>query len=214
MHDSSIVIARPASPTQLVLLFHGVGSSASNLRPLGEAIARAHPQSMVVSVEGPHPSTLGSGREWFSVVGITEQNRPQRIAAVMPLFLQTVAHWQRDSSVAPGATVLVGFSQGAILTLESTQVEPAPAGRVIALAGRFAQPVRRAPHSLRFHLVHGADDKVVAPTHSREAATALQALGAPVTLDLLPGLGHGIDDRALQLVLRYAGEDDNPARHP
>ena len=34
----------------------------------------------------------------------------------------------------------------------------------------------------------------------------LQAVGgAQVTLDLLPGLGHGIDARALRLVLGYVG---------
>jgi len=190
-----------------VLLFHGVGSSAANLVPLGEAIARARPGAMVVSVDAPHPSTLGSGREWFSVVGITEQNRPERIAAILPLFLDTVAHWQQASGVGPAETVLVGFSQGAILALEATQVADTAiaAGRVIALAGRFAQPVRRAPRDLRYHLVHGEQDGVVPTSASVHAARALQALGADVTLDLLPGLGHGIDGRALQLVIGYLG---------
>ena len=207
MHETSIVVARPQGASQLVLLFHGVGSSAANLAPVGEAIAQARPEAMVVSVDAPHPSTLGSGREWFSVVGITEQNRPQRIAEAMPRFLDTIAHWQQVSGIGPAGTVLVGFSQGAILALESTQVDTGPvtAGLVIALAGRFAQPVRRAPKALQFHLIHGQQDGVVAPNLSAEAARALQALGGAVTLDLLPGLGHGIDARALQLVIRYVG---------
>jgi phospholipase/carboxylesterase len=206
MHEASIVIARPPAATGLVLLFHGVGSSAANLVPLGEAIAQAHPQAMVVSVDGPLPSTLGSGREWFSVVGITEQNRPERIAAVMPLFLDTVAHWQQSSGVGPAGTVLVGFSQGAILSLESTQVDATPsAARVIALAGRLAQGVRRAPAGVRFHLVHGQQDPVVSASFSSDAAQSLQALGSEVTLDLLPGLGHGMDARALRLAIGYVG---------
>jgi phospholipase/carboxylesterase len=207
MHDGSIVIARPDRPAQLVLLFHGVGSSAANLAPVGEAISKADPNAMVVSVDAPHPSTLGSGREWFSVVGITEQNRGQRIAKVMPLFLQTVAKWQQEGGMDPLATALVGFSQGAIMSLESTQGEggPIPAQRVIAMAGRFAGPVRRAPPSLRFNLIHGEQDRVVPTTSSVAAASQLQALGADVTLDLLPGLGHGIDERALQLMIRYLG---------
>lgn len=207
MHDASIVVARPATANLLVLLFHGVGSSAANLVPLGEAIARARPDAMVVSVDAPHPSTLGSGREWFSVLGVTEQNRPARIAQVMPAFRQTIAHWQLASGIRPQHTVLVGFSQGAILALESTQVEgPAAAGRVIALAGRFAGPVRRAPEDVQFHLVHGEADNVVLARFSVEAAAALQAQGAQVTLDLLPGLGHGIDGRAVGLVVqRLAG---------
>lgn len=208
MHEASIVIARPERPAQLVLLFHGVGSSAANLAPLGEAIARARPDAMVVSIDAPFPSGLGSGREWFSVLGITEQNRPERIAKVMPLFLDVISQWQRTSGVGPAGTVLVGFSQGAILSLEATQTEVAtnPAERVIALAGRFAVPVRQAPPRLRCNLIHGAQDAVVSHTFSVAAAEALKALGGDATLDLLPGLGHGIDARALQLVIGYLGE--------
>lgn len=206
MPDASVVIAQPAQPRQLVLLFHGVGSSAADLVPLGQAIAQARPEAMVVSVDAAHASTLGRGREWFSVVGVTEQDRPARVAEAMPAFLQAVARWQQASGLGPEATVLVGFSQGAIMSLEATQADVAPAARVIALAGRFAQGLRRAPPGLRFHLVHGEQDGVV-PTHfSLEAAQALQALGATVTLDLLPGLGHGIDARALRLVLGYLAD--------
>lgn len=208
MHDGAIVIASPAQPAQLVLLFHGVGSSAANLVPVGEAIARARPRAMVVSVDGPHPSTLGSGREWFSVVGITEQDRPARIAQAMPLFLGAIAHWQRASGVAPADTVLLGFSQGAILSLEATQVEggASAAGRVVALAGRFARPVRSAPDGLRLHLIHGDQDGVVPASASVDAAQAWRALGGDATLDVLPGLGHAIDGRALRLAIAYLGE--------
>lgn len=208
MHEASIVIARPERPAQLVLLFHGVGSSAANLAPLGEAIAQARPDAMVVSIDAPFPSGLGSGREWFSVLGITEQNRPERIAKVIPLFLDVISQWQRTSGVGPAGTVLVGFSQGAILSLEATQTEMAmsPAERVIALAGRFAVPARRAPPGLRYNLIHGAQDAVVSHTFSVAAAEALKTLGGDATLDLLPGLGHGIDARALQLVIGYLGE--------
>jgi phospholipase/carboxylesterase len=208
MHEGSIVVAHPSAATQLVLLFHGVGSSAESLAPIAEAIAQARPEAAVVSVAAPHPSSLGSGKEWFSVIGITEQNRPQRIAAVMPLFQETVRHWQQWSGVGPQGTVLVGFSQGAIMSLEATQTLAADgvlATAVISLAGRFAQAVRQAPSSLRFHLIHGEQDNVVATRWSIEAAQSLKEQGASVTLDLLPGLGHGIDARALRLVTRHLG---------
>lgn len=206
MHEGSVMISRPQQPTQLVLLLHGAGSSADNLAPLGGAIAQAQPEAWVVSVDGPHPSTLGSGREWFSVVGITEDDRPERIAKAMPRFRQVIEHWQVTSEIGPAHTVLVGFSQGAIMALESTQgeSEPAPAAWVIALAGRFAQPVRQAAAGMQFRLIHGELDGVVPTRYSVEAAQALQSMGGEVTLDLLPGsLGHEIDARALQLVIKY-----------
>lgn len=209
MHEGSIVIARPQQPAQLVLLFHGVGSSAQNLAPLGGALAQAHPQAFIVSANGPYQSTLGRGREWFSIVGITEENRPERVAKAMSQFREVVGHWQKVSGIGPARTVVLGFSQGAIMALESSQgaTDLPPAERVIALAGRFAQPVRRAPAGLQFHLIHGEQDGVVPPSSSVEAAQALRKMGANVTLDLLPSLGHGIDARALQLAIGYVAGD-------
>ena len=204
MSDASIVAARPpGAAEELVLLFHGVGASAANLLPLAEWIAQGRPGAFVVSVDAPHASGLGSGREWFSVLGVTEDNRTQRVAEAMPLFRDTVAHWQAQSGLAPDRTTLVGFSQGSIMSLESTQDGDGLAARVIAIAGRFAQPVRRAPAGLRFHFIHGSDDPVIPARFSVEGAGAIGRLGGSATVELLPGLGHGIDARVAQLVAGY-----------
>lgn len=206
MYDNALILARPEASDQLVLLFHGVGSSAQDLAPVGESLAQAMPRATVVSVEAPHPSQLGRGKEWFSVVGVTEENRPQRIAQAMPAFLETIRHWQGLTGIGPDRTVLVGFSQGAIMSLESTQVAldlDGAAHTVISLAGRFAEPVRCAPAHVRLHLIHGEQDGVVQTKWSVEAASQWRALGSTVTLDLLPGLGHGIDARALRRVVNH-----------
>jgi phospholipase/carboxylesterase len=198
--DGSVVVARPQPPRELVLLFHGVGSSAANLVPLAQLIARQKPQAMVVSVEGAHPSSFGSGREWFSVAGVTEANRPERIAAALPKFEQAVRQWQAEARVGAAGTTLVGFSQGAIMSLESTQALEL-AHRVVAIAGRFAQPPRRAPAVVKYRFVHGESDTVIAPRFSAEAAEALRTLGGEAAARFVPGLGHGIDERAARLVL-------------
>lgn len=200
MIDASVTVARPARPDALVLLFHGVGSTADNLVPLARLIAQQQPAAMVVSVSAPHPSSLGAGREWFSVVGITEQDRPARIAQAMPSFELAVARWQAEAGVDASRTALVGFSQGAIMSLEATQVADL-AARVVSLSGRFAQPPRRTPAGVAFRFVHGDSDPVVHPRFSVEAAESLRALGADATAQVIPGLAHGIDARAARLVL-------------
>ncbi len=204
MHDRAQVIAKPPAYDHLVLLFHGVGGSAKDLVPLGEALSRYRPSAMVVSLEAPHASELGRGWEWFSVIGIDETNRPGRIAQAMPLFLQAIAHWQQVSGQGSARTTLVGFSQGAIMSLESTQtdLQSQPlAHNLVALAGRLAEPARRAPAGVRIHLIHGEADGVVNARGSVDAARELQALGGDATLDLLPGLGHGIDNRMVARIL-------------
>lgn len=217
VHDrqADIVIQRPghaeAPDGGLLLLFHGVGSSAEDLRPLGEALAAQRPQDWVVNVRSPLPSESGGGWQWFSVLGVTEQNRPARVAAAMPAFQTAVRSWQHETGVGPAGTTLVGFSQGAIMALESTQSDGAAlAARVMALSGRFAQMPRRAPLDTDIHLMHGDQDRVMPVVLAVDAVRHLRALGARSTLDNFPGLGHGIDARVVDAIVRRMSETQAP----
>lgn len=200
--SASIVIQQPTGTAeQLIVLFHGVGANAQNMVPLGQHLANEFANAHVVSVDGPLASDLGAGRQWFSGRGVTEENRVARVKAAMPDFQAAVRHWQGVSKVGVESTALVGFSQGAIMALESTQQPQALAGRVIAIAGRFAQPPRSAPPATKLHLIHGEQDPVIPPACSVDAARRLESLGAEVTTDLIPMLGHSIDARVLGHVI-------------
>jgi phospholipase/carboxylesterase len=202
MNDGSVVIALPVKPApQLMLLFHGLGADADDLVPLGRRLARAYPQASVVSVQAPHACEFGAGRQWFSVRDVDDANRVQRVAAALPAFVEQVRRWQRDTGAGVAQTALIGFSQGAIMALHTTLSEPALAGRVISLSGRFAElPSRPAPRTT-LHLLHGMRDAVIPATLARDAAEHLVAIGADVTADLLPGLGHGVDEALVERLL-------------
>lgn len=200
--NAYIVVQRPqAAAQQLIVLFHGVGSNAQNLVPVGQQFASRNPNALVLSVEGLQASDFGQGRQWFSVAGVTEENRPERVAAAMPSFRSLIEQLQQASGVAAANTTLVGFSQGSIMALESTQVQPALAAHVVAFSGRFATVPTFAINGTSVHLIHGDADQVMSVEHSRSAARQLQALGVPVTLDIEPGMGHGINERMVLTAL-------------
>jgi len=92
-HD--LILRQPSTPSHLVLLFHGVGSSARDLAPLGETLAPQLPRAAIVSVQAPEAA--GPGWQWFSVQGVTEANRPARVAGAMALFTQAVRQWQKPA---------------------------------------------------------------------------------------------------------------------
>ena len=54
-----------------------------------------------------------------------------------------------------------------------------------------------------FLLAHGGADIVVPPTATAEASQTLDGLGFEVEAHILPGLGHGIDDRGLELAAQF-----------
>jgi len=132
----------------------------------------------------------------------------------MPLFMAVIRQWQRDTGLGPEATVLVGFSQGAIMVLEAATRagDDLLAGRVVALAGRYAQLPETSPGTATLFLVHGKADEVIHYGFTVAAARHLVALGADVVADVIPFLGHGIDAGVLDLVARRL-RSHVPKRH-
>ena len=200
--SESIIVARPDGPAQqLMLLFHGVGGGAPDLVPLGKVLAEEFPAAFIVSVAAPAPSGTGGGREWFSVLGISEENRPTRVEAALPAFLETVRHWQQEAGVGTDAVALIGFSQGAIMALESTRDQPAIAGRVVSIAGRFATLPTEANPGATLHMFHGKLDPVIPYGYTVEAAQHLVNIGADITADVIPHVGHQINDEVVDLLI-------------
>ena len=205
--DNSIIVAQPlGQPTQLFLLFHGVGASATDMATTGSYVARTLPNAMVVSVDAIHPSDFGRGRQWFSVQGITETNRVQRIAEAMPAFENTIRYWQQRANISAQNTLLIGFSQGAIMLLESTQLNEPLANKIFAIAGRFAQPPHTKPNVGKVYLLHGDQDKVIAVDYSKSATESFQHFEVPVVLDIFPNLGHGIDAQVMERIVEHLQE--------
>lgn len=171
---ASIVVQRPSRARQLFILFHGGDEDTAALAPLGRSLVSAFPEGFVVVLPAP---------------------------AGMPDFLAAVAHWQAEAGAAAQATAIVGFSQGAVRALEATKSVPAPAGRVVSLAGRFeALPTQPAPE-VTIHLFHGKEDPVIPYAGTIDAARRLLELGTDATADVIPFLGHEVSGEVVGLVL-------------
>ncbi len=206
--SESIIIQQPSQAAQqLLVLHHGVGASAQNMVPLGQQLAAQFPNAFIVSVHAPYVSDISpSGAQWFSVQGITDENRPARVAEAMPAFLHNLRYWQQTSGVAASATAVLGFSQGAIMALEAAQAQAGLAARIVALSGRYAQLPTHAPEKTTLHFIHGKSDPVIHYGHCVAAAERLVGLGGDVTADVIPFLGHDINAEVIELVLeRFAG---------
>lgn len=182
------------TPELLFVLMHGVGASAEHVAVLARALITEYPQAAVICLNGPHPFDGvpggGAGFQWFSVRGVTDENRPERVAAAMPRFIAQVRQLQQRFGIDWPRTALAGFSQGAIIALEAVQAEPQLAGRVLAFAGRHATAPMHAPADTTVHLFHGLDDRVMPHAFAVDSAERLLALGGDVTADVLPGIGH------------------------
>jgi phospholipase/carboxylesterase len=192
-----IIAPAHGQPERLFLYLHGAGTTALGMKPLAEGYASSFRRAVHVVAEGAQPhdrkGSGGLGRQWYPTIDLGDANRSARVAAGLPAVESIVRAAQAAYGIAPAETVLLGFSQGAIMALELVQAQPPEsgiAGCVIAFAGRLANPPRHGAPGTRFHLLHGLADKVIPPSFSEAAARELAAQGAGVTLDLLPETGH------------------------
>lgn len=200
MTDLVFQTRQDEAPRRLVVLLHGVGSCAADLAPVGRLLADRLPETRVLVPDGFQPfDGGGSGRQWFSVSGVTPVNRAARVDAALPPLLDWIETRRIEAGVAAGDVALLGFSQGAIMSLAAA-ARGAALGAVVAFAGRLVDPVLAATEaSPRLLLLHGSDDRVIPAVEGRDAANRLSAAGFRGEFRLQPGHGHGISpEQAVQ----------------
>jgi phospholipase/carboxylesterase len=182
-------------PRRLLILCHGVGGNETNLRPLA---AMAPADTTVVLVRAP--LTLGTDQfAWFPVTFGPLGPRPDLDAAEASRqrLVQFVAEMQFDSDVAPGATVLAGFSQGGIISASVALTRPDLVAGFGVLAGRILPELESQLAGgdtlgrIRAFIGHGRNDSKLPVDWAHRADAWLSALGVPHETRLYPS-DHGI----------------------
>ncbi|MBD8663841.1 prolyl oligopeptidase family serine peptidase [Rhizobium sp. CFBP 8752] len=205
-------MAETNSPNLLVILLHGVGSSGDNLAPLGEEWAGTLGDAVFVSPDAPEPSSFGAGYQWFSVAGVTPENRGERIAAARPGFDALINGIIADNGFSDrlDRVALVGFSQGTIMSLDAVADGRFGVGAVVGFSGRLSSPEPLSPSKgMPVFLVHGTADDVIPSWESEQAADTLAKHGFDVETSIEPGLGHTISGagagRAVEFLAKVFG---------
>lgn len=187
----------------LVIVLHGVGSNADAMQPLVSALAGTFPATAVVAPDGFEPFDMGeTGRQWFSVRGVTEANRRERVEATLPAILALVSKLREQFGLAADRVALVGFSQGAIMALHVAATSEPPAA-VVAFAGRLVAPISGgAMYKPAVMLSHGEMDAVIPPAETHAAARAFSEVGFSVQMQIVPGQQHSVS--AIQIAAMVA----------
>jgi phospholipase/carboxylesterase len=198
-----------ATQKGLVILLHGVGSNGHDMLSLANLWQNDLPMDSFEAPDAPNSFDHGAGFQWFSVNGVTTENRASRIVSARKSFNTLIdnlvaKHQLRDRLER---VVLVGFSQGAIMALDAMATGRWPVGAVVSLSGRLASPEPLTPAAKTpVLLLHGADDAVIAATETTHAAKILKTYGVSTESHIYPGLGHSISTEESTTAVRFISQ--------
>lgn len=194
--------ASGGAPKQLIVLLHGYGADGNDLIGLAPHWARLLPEAEFLSPHAPFPcEAMPFGRQWFGFQGRSREQVIEGVRVAAGILDQYLTEILAERNIDESKLALVGFSQGAMMSMFVSLRRAKPVAAVVAYSGRLFAPeslgteLRARPKML---LVHGDADEVVPPDAHPAAVEALKAAKVPVEAMLRPGLGHGIDGEGLE----------------
>jgi phospholipase/carboxylesterase len=199
-------VAAPDGRPPLLVLLHGIGADERDLLPLAPAL---DPRLLVVGLRAPHRYQVGHA--WFQI--------DFRLGGIVPDVAQarrTLVDLVAWLEAAPGRLgaderrlFLLGFSQGAMMSLGVLLTAPERLAGVVALSGRSPEGLfemrveRQAVARVPVLAAHGTRDDVLPVAEGRRIRDGFTWL-QDFTYREFP-VAHGISDDEVALVADWLG---------
>ena len=188
------------NPNSMIIFLHGYGADGADLFGLSEPFSNKMPNTQFISPDAPHDCAMSPiGKEWFPIekipFGAAEASKD------LLIFLETEC---KSLSISLEQIVLIGFSQGAMMSLQTLLISPKKFRAIIAFSGRLSveninlsesniENGKHKNHETPILLVHGEKDEVVHFDSLKITKDLLTNIGFNVKKLSRPDLGHGID---------------------
>jgi len=202
--------AASGTTKSVVVFLHGYGADGADLLGLADPLAPHMPDTVFVAPNAPERCmTNPMGYQWFPIPWLDgsseEASELSMRQAVDDLngYLDSVLE---EEGISPAQMVLVGFSQGTMISLHVAPRRAASVAGVVGFSGRLLQPETLADEVVSkppILLIHGDQDDVVPPQSMPDAGNALVAEGFEVFAHVSKGTGHGIAPDGLNVALAF-----------
>lgn len=193
LHHELIAPRTRADAYPTLVLLHGRGDSAAGILPLAYEFERD--DLLVISVQAPLElgGVMAGGYEWYRLQQPRSLNEATLRASLEALaeFLDTV---KASYPVDPERVVLLGFSQGAVMSLGAQALQPENVAGVIALSGYFPIEVESDAGNLvgaPAFVAHGVHDDIIPVEAGRRTRDLLERHGVDLTYREYP-MAHNV----------------------
>jgi phospholipase/carboxylesterase len=207
-------VAMQQQPPMLLLL-HGYGSNADDLFSLAAGIDE---RFLVISVQGSYKLAEGSFA-WYSLdfnknpyTSNNEEAEKSRVA--LGEFISAMLQRYKAD---PKKVYLLGFSQGAMMSLSCALTMPQKVAGAVVLSGKLREEIKPlvAPEeqlkSLNIYIAHGKKDVRVPFREAEKANAYLTGKGINTTFKILPNDAHQISQECYDDFRKWLAEKIKPS---
>jgi len=131
--------AQSGNGTSLVILLHGYGADGNDLIGLADPLAPHLPDTIFAAPNAPARCTNNPmGYQWFSIPwmdGSSEAQAATEMAAAVDDLNETLDALAAETGIGPEKTVLVGFSQGTMMSLHVGPRRDAQYAGIVGFSG-------------------------------------------------------------------------------
>lgn len=194
----------------LLVFLHGYGANGADLLGLADVMGPHLPGVAFVAPDAAEPSASGgSGFQWFPVPWIDGSPQSAADAGIDASTVDLNGFLDArlaDEGLTADRLVLLGFSQGSMMSMHVAPRRDKEVAGIVAISGRLLRPerlvveIRVKPAVL---LIHGDQDPVVPFSDMAKAGDALTASGFPTYGHVMKGTGHGIAPDGVGMALNF-----------
>ncbi len=202
--------AKSGTADSLVIFLHGYGADGNDLIGLGDVLADHLPDTVFVAPNAPEKCVNNPmGYQWFPIPhmdGSSAEMAAQSFVRSEKLLNDFITDIMAAEGIGPDKTILVGFSQGTMMSLHVGPRRDEQLAGIVGFSGRLLEPERlesEVKTKPPIFLIHGDQDQVVPPENLPLAADALSKAGFEVYTHISEGMAHGIAQDGLSLALQF-----------
>lgn len=195
---------------RIVVFLHGYGADGADLLGLADPLAPHLPDTLFLAPDAPEPCVGNPfGRQWFPIPWLDGSSEAAAAAGLEASSADLNAFLDarlEETGLSPRALALVGFSQGAMMSLHVAPRRAEAIAGIVAISGRLLRPELLAAEAVvkpPVLLVHGDADPVVPFEDMGKAGNALVAAGFETYGHVMKGTGHGIAPDGLSVALNF-----------
>jgi phospholipase/carboxylesterase len=186
----------------VLFILHGLGANANDLFPLIQKMAL--PPCLYVLPDAP----ISIGNQSYAWYNFQTQSYEDTLNSRSYLFdLMKVFSEKGQKTGSARPIILMGFSQGGVMSLEAGLNYPGKVAAIVSMSGYIWDPQKTlinpfAPKNVSILMVHGSNDLIVPEQWTQKTLKGLREAGYQPRLTEFP-MGHQISSDSISEVSKF-----------